>query len=82
MWRRVAGGLNVQLQNSLFNRLRPVLVPGKSKNVARPGPNELTEMWRAAAALERLDVKQKEALGQVVLKACRRPPSPRTPFGL
>lgn len=76
MWRRVAGGLNVQLQNTLFNRLRSVLLPGKGKHAPRPGPNELTEMWRAAAALERLDVKHKEALGQTVLKACRRSPVP------
>jgi hypothetical protein len=80
MWRRVAGGLNVQLQNSLFNRLRPPLLPGKGKSVARPGANELTEMWRAAAALERLDVKQKELLGQTVLKACRRSPVPPHAF--
>lgn len=80
MWRRVAGGLNVQLQNTLFNRLRPVLLPGKGKNVAKPGANELTEMWRAAAALERLDVKQKELLGQTVLKLCRRSPVPPHAF--
>ena len=76
MWRRVAGGLNVQLQNTLFNRLRPVLIPSKGKNPARPGANEYTEMWRAAAALERLDLKAKEALGQTVLKVCRRSPVP------
>jgi hypothetical protein len=79
MWRRVAGGLSLQLQNTLFNRLRPVLLPAKGKNVARPGANELTEMWRAAAALERLDVKQKELLGQTGLKSCRRSPVP--PYG-
>ena len=31
MWRRVAGGLNVQLQNHLLSRLRPVLLPSKVK---------------------------------------------------
>jgi hypothetical protein len=80
MWRRVAGGLNVQLQNHLLSRLRPVLLPGKGKNVARPGANEVTEMWRAAAALERLDVKHKEQLGQTVLKSCRRGPVPTHAF--
>jgi hypothetical protein len=74
MWRRVAGGLGTPLQNTLMNRLRPVLT-GKG---ARPGANELTEMWRAAASLERLDVKQKEQLGQLVLKSCRR--SPTAPY--
>jgi hypothetical protein len=80
MWRRVAGGLNSQLQNSLWNRMRPILLPAKGRNIARPGPNELTEMWRAAAALERLDVKQKELLGQAVLKSCRRSPVPPHAF--
>ena len=80
MWRRVAGGLNAQLQNSLFNRLRTVLQPGKGKNVVRPGSNELNEMWRAAAALERIDVKQKEELGPLILKSCRRSPVPPYAF--
>src|SRR5205085_7405732 len=62
MWRRVAGGLNAQLQATLFNRLRSVLLPAKSKGAPKPNPNELAEMWRTAASLERLDVKQKEAL--------------------
>ncbi len=72
MWRRVAGGLGTALQNTLLNRLRPVLT-GKG---ARPGANELSEMWRAAASLERIDVKQKEQFGQAALKLCRRSPTP------
>ncbi len=80
MWRRVAGGLNAQLQVNLFNRLRTVLLPGKGKQSAKPGANEWTEMWRAAAALERLDVKHKELLGQTVVKTCRRSPVPPHAF--
>ena len=78
MWRRVAGGLNLQLQQTLFNRLRAVLLPGK--NAPRPQANELTEMWRAAASLERIDPKQKEQLGQALLKMCKRPPVPTFAF--
>jgi hypothetical protein len=37
-------------------------------------------MWRAAASLERLDPKQKEALGQVLLKSLRRSPVPTYAF--
>jgi len=74
MWRRVAGGLNVQLQNTLYTRLRAVLMPTKSKGSAKPAANELAEMWRAVASLERIDVKQKELLGQTVLKSVRRSP--------
>jgi molecular chaperone DnaK (HSP70) len=79
MWRRVAGGLNAALQNTLFSRLRPIFLPSKSKAVFRPSANELAEMWRAAANFERLDVKVKELLGQAVLKALRRSPTP--PYG-
>jgi len=78
MWRRVAGGLKLELQNALFNRLRPVLLPSKAKQASRPSTHELTEMWRAAASLERIDVKVKEHLGVALLKHCRR--SPASPF--
>ncbi len=80
MWRRVAGGLKMELQNALFNRLRPILLPGKGKQFTRPSTNELTEMWRAVAGLERLDVKVKEQLGQALLKHCRRSPAPPFAF--
>jgi hypothetical protein len=80
MWRRVAGGLNAILQQSLFDRLRPILVPTKGKGTVKPPPNELAEMWRAAASLERLDVKNKEALGEALLKPLRRSPVPTYGF--
>jgi hypothetical protein len=79
MWRRVAGGLNASLQNTLFTRLRPVLLPSKGK-ASKPGANEYAEMWRAAAGLERLDVKVKEQLGEAALKTCRRSSSPPHAF--
>ena len=78
MWRRVAGGLHTPLQKSLHDRLRPALLPGKSG--PRPGTNELAEMWRAAASLERLEAKQKEALGNALLKPLRRSPVPTHGF--
>jgi hypothetical protein len=80
MWRRVAGGLSTAIQNTLMNRMRPVLIPGKGKAVAKPGANELAEMWRAAASLERLDVKTKEALGNALLKQVGRSPVPTYAF--
>jgi hypothetical protein len=80
MWRRVAGGLNPPLQQSLFDRLRPALLPGKGKAGVKPGANELAEMWRAAASLERLDVKHKEALGTALLKQLKRSPAPTYGF--
>jgi hypothetical protein len=80
MWRRVSGGLNAPLQATLYNRLRPALVPSKGKAAPKPPPNELAEMWRAAASLERLDVKQKEMLGQALLKPLKRSPVPTYGF--
>jgi hypothetical protein len=80
MWRRVAAGLNAALQNTLVNRLRPVLLPSKNKQYSKPSANEFTEMWRAGASLERLDPKLKEQLGLAVLKSTRRPPAPTHAF--
>ena len=74
MWRRVAGGLNAPLQNTLYQPPAAVLLPAKGKDVVKPGANELAEMWRAAASLERLDVKQKDALGEALLQDL--PPQP------
>jgi hypothetical protein len=75
MWRRVAGGLNGSLQHSLFDRLRTVLLP-RGKLFIQPAANELAEMWRAAASLERIDVKHKQALAEALLKQVTLSPVP------
>jgi hypothetical protein len=80
MWRRVSGGLNAPLQQDLLNRLRPALLPAKGKVAPKPLANELAEMWRAAASLERLDARPKEALGEALLKPLRRSPVPTYGF--
>ncbi|HEV3142918.1 MAG TPA: Hsp70 family protein, partial [Gemmataceae bacterium] len=79
VWRRVCGGLNLALQQNLFDRLRPILLP-KGKILIKPGANELAEMWRAAASLERLDPKHKDTLGQALLKQVRKSPVPTYSF--
>lgn len=80
MWRRVAGGLNAALQQQLFSRLKPALLPAKGKQYTRPPANEFAEMWRAAASLERLDAKTKEALGAAALRECKKAPVPTYAF--
>src|SRR5205085_6171224 len=80
MWRRVAGGLSPQLQQALYDRLRPVLLPTKGKAVVKPGANELAEMWRAAASLERIDIKHKQTLGEALLKQVTKTPAPTYAF--
>lgn len=80
LWRRVAGGLQTSYQRALAERLRPVLLPGKGKGALKPGADELAEMWRTAASLERLDSKQKETLGQTLLRTLKRSPIPPYAF--
>jgi molecular chaperone DnaK (HSP70) len=81
MWRRASGGLNGALQQSLFDRVRPLLLPSKGKGGAvKPGSNELAEIWRAVASLERLDVRVKAQLGDVLVKQLRRSPTPTYGF--
>ena len=57
-----------------------MLLPAKGKGAIRPPANELAEIWRAAAGLERLEVKHKEALGEALLKPLRRSPVPTYGF--
>ena len=59
---------------------RPQLLPSKKGAALRPGSNELAEMWRAAASLERLDAKVKEQLGQALLRQAKRSPVPTYAF--
>jgi hypothetical protein len=80
MWRRVAGGLSTAYQGALFSKVRPILLPTKGKNVAKPGANELAEMWRAIAAFERLDAKTKQLLGDALLKQVGKSPVPTYAF--
>ena len=80
MWRRVAGGLSTAYQQTLLSRTKPILLPTKGKNVAKPGANELAEMWRAIAGFERLDVKIKQALGDALLKQVGKSPVPTYAF--
>jgi hypothetical protein len=80
MWRRVSGGLNAALQQQLFTRLKPALLPVKGKQYSRPPANEFAEMWRAASSLERLDAKTKEALGAAVVRDCKKAPVPTYAF--
>jgi hypothetical protein len=80
MWRRVGGGLHAALQQALFDRLRAILAPTKGKTQVKPGSNELAEMWRAAASLERLEAKHKQTLGVTLLKSMRRSPAPTYAF--
>ncbi|MEW4569873.1 Hsp70 family protein [Tautonia sp. JC769] len=86
LWRRVAAGLNRAHHDEIYRRLAPFLLPGKggagpaSKKLNRPKPegHEIAEMWRCAAALERLEPSLKVGLGDVLSKVVGRPHAPRS----
>ncbi len=65
VWRRVAAGLNAPIQQQLGGRLKPALL---SKGKAPPDRNELAEMWRCAASLERLDARTRTQFGEELVR--------------
>jgi molecular chaperone DnaK (HSP70) len=74
LWKRVAGGLERGQQLRLHGQVAPWLVPRIAKKTkvkgagsARPGTQEIREMWQAIGACERLDARLKSALGEVVV---------------
>ena len=69
LWRRIAGGLEAGHQIQIFERIRPYLLGQKQrgKSKGRAGSQELTEMWRTAASLERLPVDIKIALADTIV---------------
>jgi len=71
-WRRIAGGLANGQQQQIFDRLNKLLLPNplqaKKLTEARPSRQELAEMWRAVASLERLPVGNKLKLGDELMR--------------
>jgi molecular chaperone DnaK (HSP70) len=71
-WRRIAGGLGKGQQDQIFDRLAKLLLPNplqaKKLTEARPSKQELAEMWRAVASLERLPVGNKQKLGDELMR--------------
>jgi molecular chaperone DnaK (HSP70) len=64
LWKRIAGGLERQKQQALFQEIRPVLLPSGGRRKAKPtrwkaGPQELREMWQVAGSLEHLPAATK-----------------------
>jgi hypothetical protein len=74
LWKRVAGGMERGPQLRLHGEVAPWLVPRIAKKTkvkvagsARPGTQEIREMWQAIGACERIDARLKQELGDVVL---------------
>ncbi len=78
LWRRVAAGLNKAHHDEIYRRLSPYMFPPKGaapKKQARPKPepHEMAEIWRCAAALERLASPVKESQGDALVKELAKP---------
>ena len=71
-WRRIAGGLIKTQQDQIYDRLSQLLLPStkQAKKLAdvKPSKQELAEMWRAVASLERAPVAYKIKLGDEVMR--------------
>lgn len=74
LWKRIAGGLERGSQLRLHGEVAPWLLPRLAKKAkvkvsgsARPGTQELREMWQAIGACERLEARLKAELGAIVV---------------
>ncbi|MEO8845528.1 MAG: Hsp70 family protein, partial [Kofleriaceae bacterium] len=70
-WRRIAGGLQKGQQEQIYDRLAQLLLPStkqaKKLAEAKPSKQELAEMWRAVASMERLQISIKAKLGDELI---------------
>jgi molecular chaperone DnaK (HSP70) len=72
VWRRISGGLLATQQEQIYDRLATLLLPNprQQKKLAevKASRQELGEMWRAVASLERISVAAKIKLGDELLR--------------
>ena len=66
-WGRLAGGLNRNRQNDIYQRLSGFLLPRGGKK-QRLNSSLLREMWRTAASLELLPIGTKVELGDALVR--------------
>ena len=71
-WRRIAGGLAKGQHEQIYDRLAQLLLPSvkqaKKLADAKPSKQELAEMWRVVASLERLQTAFKAKLGDELMR--------------
>jgi molecular chaperone DnaK (HSP70) len=75
LWRRVAGGLNVNQQNELFHRHKVALGVGGKKLSGRLNTQVEREGWRLLASLEHLPSPTRVALGKELLVKVKEQPT-------
>jgi molecular chaperone DnaK (HSP70) len=72
VWRRIAGGLAKGQQDQIYDRLAQLLLPSakQQKKLAevKASKQEMAEMWRVVASLERLPTQHKHKLGDELIR--------------
>ena len=72
VWRRIAGGLAKGQQDQFYDRFAKLLLPNplqaKKLADAKASKQELAEIWRVIASLERLAVQHKIKLGDELVR--------------
>jgi molecular chaperone DnaK (HSP70) len=70
LWRRVAGGLNRQVQTALFESLLQEINPARDRREAGPASaQEWLQIWMLASSLERVLASAKRDLGETILRS-------------
>ncbi len=76
-WRRIAGGLAKGQQDQIYDRLNALLFPGakqlKKLHEIKPSKQELGEIWRTVASMERIAVGTKIKLGDELMRRMGEP---------
>ena len=72
VWRRIAGGLAKGQQDQIYDRLAQLVLPSakQQKKLAelKASKQELAEIWRVIASLERIHVQSKIKLGDELMR--------------
>jgi hypothetical protein len=72
LWKRIAGGLGARQQEHLLQQVSPALLRRGKPKSARPGPQELREMWQAIGSCERLAPSTRAELGGALVTEAER----------
>jgi len=71
-WRRIAGGMSNGQQEQIYDRIAVLMLPNpkqqKKLTEVRASKQELAEMWRTVASLERLSTGSKLKLGDELMR--------------
>jgi molecular chaperone DnaK (HSP70) len=75
LWRRLAGGLNANQQNEIYNRIRTAIGVGGKKLKGRLNTQIEREGWRLLASLEYLPAQTRVALGNELMGKIKEHPA-------